>query len=177
VNSVTPVLATIILLAGTIVLSLVVGAYLFGLFGSSVKGTQFQSVALYGGQLPYFRYCTTSQAPYLVLSISDPGSTTNITSTTLTGSSLTVTANADYLGKNGIWNQVGTLTPNDGPIITAGSVTQISIYFNGPLCVLVNQLGLCLVIPPTGTIAIGQTFNYIVNFQNGQSISGVIIAQ
>ncbi|MGH2638668.1 MAG: archaellin/type IV pilin N-terminal domain-containing protein, partial [Rhabdochlamydiaceae bacterium] len=36
-RGVTPVIATIILIAGTLVLALVVGAYTFGLFGSNVK--------------------------------------------------------------------------------------------------------------------------------------------
>ena len=48
-KGVTPVIATIILIAGTLVLALVVGAYTFGLFGSNVKTVTLSSATLYGG--------------------------------------------------------------------------------------------------------------------------------
>ena len=48
-RGVTPVIATIILIAGTLVLALVVGAYTFGLFGSNVKTVTLSSATLYGG--------------------------------------------------------------------------------------------------------------------------------
>jgi hypothetical protein len=177
-KGVTPVIATILLISGTVVLSLVVGAYTFGLFGSNVKTIVIMSATFYGGPLPYFRYCNVNQAPYMVLSISNPGATTNITSLTVTSSSLTVIVSSDYEDpKSGGCNSIGFPAPNDGPIIAAGSVSQIIVYFNGPLCTLVNQLNICLLAPQTGSIATGQTFNYVVNFQSGQSISGSIIAQ
>ena len=42
-----PVIATIVLIAVTLVLALVVGAYTFGLFGSNVKAITLTSATLY----------------------------------------------------------------------------------------------------------------------------------
>ena len=56
-RGVTPVIATIILIAGTLVLALVVGAYTFGLFGSNVKTVTLSSATLYGGFTASGTYC------------------------------------------------------------------------------------------------------------------------
>src|SRR5579864_6686437 len=86
-KAVTPVIATIILIAATIVLALVVGAYTFGLFGSNVKTVTLTSATLYGGN-PSNSTATYTATSSLVLSLNNPGSASYITSLTLTGTGL-----------------------------------------------------------------------------------------
>ena len=73
-KAITPVIATIILIAVTLVLALVVGAYTFGLFGSNVKTITVTSATLYGGS-----------PGSLVFTTSDPGSNTGISTVTVSG--------------------------------------------------------------------------------------------
>ena len=84
-KGVTPVIATIILIAGTLVLALVVGAYTFGLFGSNVKTVTLSSATLYGGVTAYTATAATSS---LTMSLNNPGSATTITGITLTGAGI-----------------------------------------------------------------------------------------
>src|SRR5579864_7571006 len=84
-KGVTPVIATIILIAGTLVLALVVGAYTFGLFGSNVKTVTLASATLYGGIAAYQAGLATSS---ITFSLNNPGSASTITSITLTGTGL-----------------------------------------------------------------------------------------
>src|SRR5580698_3322004 len=85
-KGVTPVIATIILIAGTLVLALVVGAYTFGLFGSNVKTVTLSSATLYGGVTASAATAPTSS---LTFSLNNPGSATTVTGVTLTGAGLT----------------------------------------------------------------------------------------
>ena len=78
-RGVTPVIATIILIAGTLVLALVVGAYTFGLFGSNVKTVTLSSATLYGGVSATAAVAATSS---LVFALNNPGSATYITGLT-----------------------------------------------------------------------------------------------
>src|SRR5579875_2611303 len=84
-KGITPVIATIILIAGTLVLALVVGAYTFGLFGSNVKTVTLASATLYGGVSATGNSAATSS---LTVALNNPGSQTYITSVTLTGAGL-----------------------------------------------------------------------------------------
>src|SRR5487761_186480 len=86
-KAVTPVIATIILIAATIVLALVVGAYTFGLFGSNVKTVTLTSGTLYGGVTEY-NFTNNIATSSLSISLNNPGSATTITSLTLTGTAL-----------------------------------------------------------------------------------------
>src|SRR5271166_2643507 len=89
-KGVTPVIATIILIAGTLVLALVVGAYTFGLFGSNVKTVTLSSATLYGGVTASAAIAATSS---ITLSLNNPGSATTVTGVTLTGAGIS-TVNA-----------------------------------------------------------------------------------
>jgi flagellin-like protein len=154
-KGVTPVIATIILIAGTLVLALVVGAYTFGLFGSNVKTVTLSSATLYGGTEPAaIGNPPSGAATYMTFSLNNPGSASTITSITLTGAGVTAVT---------LWGNVGgtgyLLSGNNA--LAAGQVTSYTFY-------------------PYGTaqsITTGQTFNYVISFQNGQSVSGSVIAQ
>jgi len=160
--AVTPVIATIILIAGTLVLALVVGAYTFGLFGSNVKTVTLSSATLYGGVAAYGAGQATSS---ISLSINNPGSATTVTSITLTGTGL---GNPITL-----WSTTST---------TDNSVNFAAAYVtNGANAMLPGQVSSFTYYPMSTTsaqpITTGQTFNYVINFANGQSVSGSLIAQ
>ena len=93
-KAVTPVIATIILIAATIVLALVVGAYTFGLFGSNVKTVTLSSATLYAGNEwtspggPNGTSTAVNGISYITFSLNNPGSVTSISSVTLTGSGI-----------------------------------------------------------------------------------------
>ena len=68
-KAITPVIATIILIAVTLVLALVVGAYTFGLFGSNVKTVTATAVAIYSGDVTRTVMTVTLSNPALLLSL------------------------------------------------------------------------------------------------------------
>jgi flagellin-like protein len=154
-KGVTPVIATIILIAGTLVLALVVGAYTFGLFGSNVKTVTLSSATLYGGTEPLaIGNPPATGATYMTFSLNNPGSQSSITSITLTGAGVTAVT---------LWGTSTGSAYNAGSnnVLSAGQVSSYTFY-------------------PYGTaqsIVTGQTFNYVISFQNGQSVSGSVIAQ
>ena len=168
-KGVTPVIATIILIAGTLVLALVVGAYTFGLFGSNVKTVTLPSATLYGG----YADPSAGQTPsYVTFSLNNPGSGSAITGVTITGSAIiSVVAfnNASSTGScsgtcssvfSGVSSASGSQTANI--LLTGGQVSSYTWYLAGSF----DQ-----------PVTTGQTFNYVVNFANGQSVSGSLIAQ
>ena len=163
-KGVTPVIATIILIAGTLVLALVVGAYTFGLFGSNVKTVTLSSATLYGGVDATALLAPTSS---MTFSLNNPGSATTITGVTLTGAGLVSTIIAWDIGNlaspaaNNInfGQAYGVGNPNAMP---PGTVTSFTFY---PWSAAQQS------------ILTGQTFNYVINFANGQSVSGSLIAQ
>jgi len=157
-KAVTPVIATIILIAGTLVLALVVGAYTFGLFGSNVKTVTVSSATLYGGTPAIGAGLATSS---FTMSLNNPGSASTITSLTLTGTGL------------GSPISLWSVTTDTG-----GSVNFNAIA--GPNSMLPGQVS-SFTLYPIGvagqTITTGQTFKYVIHFANGQSVSGSLIAQ
>jgi hypothetical protein len=165
-KAVTPVIATIILIAGTLVLALVVGAYTFGLFGSNVKTVTLSSATLYGCVSSSGTKNATSS---LTLSLNNPGSASYITSLTMTGTAISsITGwcpNGDIVAAGGCtqvaWTAVGA--SNQMP---PGVVTSFTFYPSSVGAVQASQ-----------SITTGQTFNYVINFANGQSVSGSLIAQ
>jgi len=163
-KAVTPVIATIILIAGTLVLALVVGAYTFGLFGSNVKTVTLSSATLYGGVTSSATVNSTSS---VTLSLNNPGSATYITSLTLTGTAISsITGwcpNSDHVG--GGCAQVAFTAAGTSNQMPPGVVTSFT-FFPSSIGAQVSQ-----------PITTGQTFNYVINFANGQSVSGSLIAQ
>jgi len=160
-KGVTPVIATIILIAGTLVLALVVGAYTFGLFGSNVKTVTLSSATLYGGVTASASATATSS---ITISLNNPGSATTITGISLTGAGITTVTT---------WQQAaasGTNTVNFGQAYTAGSPNAM-----GPGAV--TSFTFYPWSAASQPILTGQTFNYVINFANGQSVSGSLIAQ
>ena len=159
-KGITPVIATIILIAGTLVLALVTGGYTFGLFGSYVKSVTVASAAQFiSGSEDLTTVAGTSD---FQLVLSNPGSTTWIAGITLTGSQITITT---------MWSctdggaNVATAWPNPG---TAG-------------CTAVPSGASALNIYPMAasatTIPAGATVNYVIRLGNGQTASGSLITQ
>jgi len=162
-KGVTPVIATIILIAGTLVLALVVGAYTFGLFGSNVKTVTLSSATLYGG---VSSDAATNATSSLTIALNNPGSATYITSLSLTGTAISTVNNwcpkGDQVGGGGC-TQVAWTAGGANNQMAPGKVTSFTFYPSNP--------------PATQAITTGQTFNYVINFANGQSVSGSLIAQ
>jgi flagellin-like protein len=159
-KGVTPVIATIILIAGTLVLALVVGAYTFGLFGSNVKTVTLSSATLYGGVTASSSVAATSS---LTLAINNPGSATTISSVTLTGAGISPVSSWDTSSASGTaGSTVNFATQSNANAMAAGAVTSFTFY---PWS------------SSSQPITTGQTFNYVINFANGQSVSGSLIAQ
>lgn len=163
-KGVTPVIATIILIAGTLVLALVVGAYTFGLFGSNVKTVTLSSANLFAGGINTPKagtVCVNSGQSYLSFSLNNPGAATSITGLTLTGNAL----GSIVVITNG-GSGCTPVTSSASLPLQAGQVTPITVYFS-----YANATD------TLSYITSGQTFNYVINFQNGQSVSGSLIAQ
>jgi flagellin-like protein len=170
-KAVTPVIATIILIAGTLVLALVVGAYTFGLFGSNVKTITLPTAILTSGTEGSLSTCSTTCTPAtasLYLSFNNPGSATYISSISLSGAGFTsVTAWGSTPGTSTAggtsvpFTQAGCTSPTTGCGLNPGSISQITIY------------------PQASTpaaISSGQTYTVTINFGNGQSISQPLVA-
>jgi flagellin-like protein len=155
-KGVTPVIATIILIAGTLVLALVVGAYTFGLFGSNVKTVTLSSATLYGGTEAAL--ITGASTAYITFSLNNPGTGSTVTGLTLTGSGITAVTNWYVSGGASFSQSPAQIGSNSLP---GGQVTSYTYFPFG-----VSQ-----------PITTGQTYNYVVTFANGQSVSGSLIAQ
>jgi flagellin-like protein len=152
-SAVTPVIATIILIAATIILAMTVGAYSYGLFGSDVKQIGLTSASLYSGTAT-----TTSSQGYANLQISfvNPSSQTKISSIVLTGMGLTTTTIYQCSSPT-------SCAAINSPTVLANGVT----YFNT----------VTTAFYPGAILVSGGGYSYTINFANGQSISGYLIAQ
>src|SRR5437879_2260542 len=126
-RGVTPVIATIILIAGTLVLALVVGAYTFGLFGSNVKTVTLSSATLYGGVSATGTLVATSS---LTTSLNNPGSATYITSVTMTGAGVSAISAWDNTTAPSSSNNLIIFTGNypGNNAMNAGSVSSFTLY-------------------------------------------------
>ncbi|MHB1907900.1 MAG: archaellin/type IV pilin N-terminal domain-containing protein [Nitrososphaerales archaeon] len=139
-KGITPVIATIILIAVTLVLALVVGAYTFGLFGANTKTITVSSANL------------NASNGVLTFAMSNPGSAATVTSLTLSGASLGTPITSWTFTVSG-----STVVDSS---VTGGGVTTLTATPS-----------------PSQSLTSGQTFNYVLAFSNGQSVSGVVIAQ
>lgn len=168
-KAVTPVIATIILIAATIVLALVVGAYTFGLFGSNVKTVTLASATLYAGTNSTSRASNGGNlgTSYFVFALNNPGSSSTVTSVTMTGSGI---ASISSWVNSTKYTVFGTNAPagaaNDYTTLTGGIVSSYTLY---PAFVSATTA--------SNNILSGQLYNYVINFANGQSVSGVLTAQ
>jgi len=133
----------------------------FGIVGSNVETVTLSSATLYGGVTASASSAATSS---LTISLNDPGSATTITSVSLTGAGITTATQ---------WQTAagaGTTTVNFGQAYTAGSPNAM-----GPDAV--TSFTFYTWSAASQPILTGQTFNYVINFANGQSVSGSLIAQ
>jgi flagellin-like protein len=158
-KAVTPVIATIILIAATIVLALVVGAYTFGLFGSNVKAITAQSLILTSGAAYSGPSTTACTGANLFMALNNPGGATTISSITLSSGAGVVPESTYYLsGANSCASTALSGFPTGG--ITGGaSGLQVTIYFG------------------TTALTSGVLYSYVINFANGNSLTGQITAQ
>lgn len=154
-RAVNPVIATIILIAGTLVLALVVGAYTFGLFGSNVKTVTLSSGTLYGGTEGAALGVPGNDAAYMTFSLNNPGSASSISGITLTGSGISEITSWENAGGTDLM-----ALGNDA--LSGGQVSSYSFYPYGDSAT---------------SIITGQTFNYVISLANGQSVSGSLLAQ
>ena len=152
-KAITPVIATIILIAVTLVLALVVGAYTFGLFGSNVKTIQLTSAILSSGAAT----TTSASGSNFLLTFNNPGGSTNISSIALTSGGQTVSV-PTYYKCTSPTSCTAIVTFADAFVIANGAGEQATVYFGAVL----NS---------------GNTYSYVITFTNGQSITGSLIAQ
>lgn len=161
-RAVSPVIATVILISATLVLALVVGSYTFGLFGSNAKTTTISSIILYGGTTasPNQNAPTAS----LTISVDNLGSATTISSLSLTGTG--IDAITQWLAdSNGTTSQVifsNSYQTGGINAVRQGAVSKFTFY---PLS---NSSQIILT---------GETLDFVVNFANGESVSGALIGQ
>ena len=159
-KGITPVIATIILIAGTLVLALVTGGYSFGVFGSNVKSVTVASAAQFISGTEDL--ATSAGSSLFQLVLSNPGGVTWIAGITVTGSQ--VSAMSTWSCTDGGAN-VATAWPNPG---TAGC-TAVS---SGASSLNIYPLAASATIIPGGA-----TVNYAIRLGNGQTVSGVLITQ
>lgn len=142
----------------SLVFSLSVGAYTFGLFVPNVDKVLVTSARITEGLTSDNN--TNSATANVLMTLKNPGASTNISLIQMThnGWSSLITTWSLTPG-----NQVGNSLYADGHnLLPGGSVSSFSLY---------------PVYSPTETIIVGQTYSYIIYFSNGQSISGYFVAQ
>lgn len=134
---------------------------------TTVKATGFASpqitltvATLYGGKTTVATQATNSSATYIAFALDNPGTTTSLTGLTLTGSG--ISAITTWQRASGI---AIAFNPNDPYSVVVGESTSALTFYASNL----SGSG--------QTIVKGQVYNYVMNFANGQSISGSLIAQ
>ena len=157
-KAITPVIATIILIAVTLVLALVVGAYTFGLFGSNVKTVTLTSALLNSGSAS-----SSCAGANFQMTFNDPGGNTYISSLSLSAGGVAQSMTYYYETTPGTASTCASLTlsasTTNGNAINGGTTTQLDVFF------------------ATTGLNSGSTYSYVITFANGQSISGSLIAQ
>jgi flagellin-like protein len=158
-KAVTPVIATIILIAATIVLALVVGAYTFGLFGSNVKSITAASLILTGGSASTASTAAACSGANLFMTLNNPGGATTITSITLSSGAGALVVSTYYLsGASACTATTLANFPTASGITGGASGLQVQIYMGS-------------------AVTSGVLYSYVIQFNNGQSLTGQITAQ
>ncbi len=158
-RGVTPVVATILLISSTLVLALAVGAYTFGLFGSNVKTILLENASLYSGAEVATLGNPSQTSSYISFNLNNPGASSKISSFVLTGSAITAVGTWEIV--NGSFAGFVQGIPSQFNLVYAGTVTPFTYYPFG-----VAQ-----------SVISGQLYSYTIDFTNGQSITGTLIAQ
>jgi flagellin-like protein len=163
-KGITPVIATIILIAGTLVLALVVGAYTFGLFGTNVKNVELTAGNLSSGPNASTVNNVCAGANF-AMTFNNPGGATYISALSLSAGGQTVPTLAYwYTTSSGCSSLSLAASTGNGNGLIAGGTSQLTIYFSDGL-------------PTPGGLASGTTYTYTITFGNGQSITGALVAQ
>ena len=158
-KGITPVIATIILIAGTLVLALVVGAYTFGLFGSNVKNVQLTAANLSSGS----NTLAASPGANFAMTFNNPGGGTYVSALTLSAGGQTVPGLNYWTCISGTCTQIALTASTVSDGLIPGGTTQLVIYFADTTV--------------SGGLASGTTYTYTITFFNGQSITGALVAQ
>jgi FlaG/FlaF family flagellin (archaellin) len=192
-QAVQPVVASIILIATTLVLALVVGAYTFGLFGSNVKIATVTSANLFGGTVEppaSSSPCNNTEA-HVSLSVSNAGKATELSAFTLTGASLdgeslsAYFVNASSSSSTCTQGILGCLPLGLGqgqtrscllissnsasmPVVSGGAVSSFVLFFRNSSILAGGE--------PTNLVS-GELFSYLINLADGQSVSGTLTTQ
>ena len=163
-RGVTPVIATIILIAGTLVLALVVGAYTFGLFGANVKTIQLTSGLLNSGSAAVVSVgAGVCSGANFALTFNNPGGATFIQSISLSAGGVSAIG-------TGFWFTSGS--GGTGSCTAATYTSGAADTFN-----IANGAGQQADPFVGNALTSGTTYSYVITFGNGQSISGALIAQ
>ncbi|MCL5067411.1 MAG: type IV pilin [Thaumarchaeota archaeon] len=156
-KAITPVIATIILIAVTLVLALVVGAYTFGLFGSNVKTIQLTAGILNSGAAAVTTASGGCTGANFQLTFNNPGGQTYIESITLSAGGASV--GSTYLTQ-------------------AGSACSSATFSSGANGFTINNgAGMTADVFVGSQLNSGSTYSYVITFGNGQSITGALIAE
>ncbi len=157
-RAVTPVIATIILIASTLVIGMVLAVFTSGIFGANVVMISLTSGVLYSGTTSD---SATSATSSLSAALNNPGPATYISGISLTGSgisSISTWCNSNVVA----CAQINFANSGTGNALGPGQVTTLVFYPATPTSI---------------TLRPGETFNYVISFANGQSISGSLVAQ
>ena len=123
-------------------------------FGSNAQPITLTSANLYGGTEASALGVPASGATYVTFALENPSSTSSITGISLTGAGITAVT---------LWETASgtaySTSPNNE--LYGGQVNSFTFYSYGT----------------AQSITTGQTFNYVISFANGQSVSGSLIAQ
>ena len=157
-RGVTPAIATMVLLTATLVLSLIFGAYSSSLFRPNANRIQLSAIMLNDGSSS--DNASSIATASLTLSIKNPDLATSVNSLMLSSPALQI--------------------PITSWVLTEGPESNNSLFVAGHNVVGPGTTTNLLMYPvqaPVVSVIVGSTYDYLIQFSNGQSISGAIVAQ
>ncbi len=131
-----------------------------GCCDNSVETVTLSSATLYRGNIATASSGATAS---LFFSLDNPGARTYITSLTLSGNGVNITSWDNTTQPSSMGNLIPFVSGYSGDVLFSGKVTSF-IYYP-------ERIG------SSEEIVDAQTYNYVINLQNGQSVSGSLIAQ
>jgi hypothetical protein len=154
---VTPAIATMVLLSATLVLALVFGAYSFSLFRPNVNHISLTTVVLTDGVTT--DNLTIAATASLQITLRNPDLNTTLSSIRFSENGQNPLTTWSISSSPGHGN---SFLVNGQSLVSGGRTTSLTLY---------------PVSSPSVEILPGATYDYIISFSNGQSISGALIAQ
>lgn len=131
-----------------------------GCCDNSVKTVTLSSATLYSGNVATASSGATAK---LFFSLDNPGSRTYITSLTLSGNGVNITSWDNSTQPSSKGNLIPFVSGYSGDVLFSGKVTSFTYC--------PERIG------SSEEIVGAQTYNYVINFQNGESVSGSLTAQ